>query len=295
MRKLLINVAPVIKALELTTKSAIGGELLGSYKSRFRGRGIEFEEYGEYTPGEDASFIDWRASIRAHKLLIKEYLEERSLRIYFLVDVSNSMVFTTGRKLKAEYVGELVISLAFLMIKNSDQIGYALFNDHIVVESSPQVGMTQYYRLIENLLNAQNYGGGYDFSKALEFTFNILKPKSMLIIISDFIGLSPGWQDTLRKGMEKFDIMTFMVRDPADSILPKIKRGVVLKDPFSDKKIRIYGKEVREKYEQYVKQQEKDIAHFFEGLGISFLRLDTSELFAGPVIRFFNERKKQWR
>lgn len=292
MRRLLINVTPVIKALELVTKSALGSELIGSYKSRFKGRGIEFEEYSEYTPEGDAKLIDWKASIRANKLLVKEYTEERSLNIFFLIDVSNSMIYTTGKKLKAEYVGELVISLAFLMIKNADRVGFALFNDRIVKEHVPQGGLIQYYRIIDNLLNAQNYGGKYNFSNALDFVSTYVKPKSMLIIISDFIGLRPGWQDILRREAEKFDIITFMVRDPADRVLPETKRGVVLRDPFSDKKIYLRGEKIRERYESYVRQQEKDIENFFTSLGISFLRLDTSKSFVEPIISFFNERKR---
>lgn len=291
MRRLLIDVTPAIKALELTTKSTIGGALIGSYKSRFKGKGIEFESYTSFTPGSDSDSIDWKASTRTNKLLIKEYSEERSINAFFLIDVSNSMIFTTGQKLKAEYMGELIIALAFLMIKNADRVGFALFNDKIVKEYTPSGGPIQYYRLVETLLNAQNYGGRYDLNNALDFTFTRLKSKSMLIIVSDFIGLNTGWQETLRMGAEKFDIITFMIRDPADSVLPKTKRAVTLKDPFSNKRIHLSGEKVQARYETYVKQQEKSIADFFTSAGISFLRLDTSQSFVEPVITFFNERK----
>ncbi|MBU4502882.1 MAG: DUF58 domain-containing protein [Nanoarchaeota archaeon] len=291
MKKLLIDVTPVIQAFELTTKSALGGKLLGSYKSRFRGKGVEFEDYTEYSPGDDSNAIDWRASVRSNKVLIKEYTEERSINIFFLIDVSSSMVYTTGKKLKAEYAGELIISLAFLMIKNSDNVGIALFNDKIIKRYAPQRGLTQYYKIINTLLNSQNYGGGCDFSNALKFSFGFVRPKSLIIIVSDFIGMGSNWQDILKINAERFDIITFMVRDPADSVLPKTKREVILKDPFSNKTIRLSGKKVGEKYEKYVKQQEEDIKKFFTNLGISFLKLDTGESFAEPVIRFFNERK----
>ena len=119
----------------------------------------------------------------------------------------------------------------------------------------------------------------------------------MLVIVSDFIGLKSGWQDILKVNAQRFDIMAFMIRDPADTILPKAKKGVTLKDPFSDKKIRLQGEKIKEQYEKYVKQHEKSIADFFTGLGANFLRLDTSKSFVGPVIRLFNERKKvaKWK
>ncbi|MDP2908890.1 MAG: DUF58 domain-containing protein [Nanoarchaeota archaeon] len=296
MRRMLINVAPVIKAFEITTRSALGGKLLGSYKSRFRGRGVEFDGYVEYNQNEDASTIDWRASTRANKLLSKEYLEERNLDVLFMIDVSNSMIFTTGKKLKAEYAGELVISLAFIMVKNADQVGYMLFSNKIIKQSPPQGGFTQYYRLIETLLDPKNYGGGCDINQAFKFALAYMKPHSMIVLITDFLGLKgQEWQETLRVNAERFDIITFMVRDPADSVLPKAKRAVMLKDPFSDRRMYIHGKKVRERYAEYVKQQEKNLEDFFLKLGISFLKLDTSESFIEPIITFFNRRKAYGR
>lgn len=292
MRRLLINVTPVIKAFEITTRSALGGKLLGSYKSRFRGRGIEFDGYTDYNQDDDAKMIDWKASTRSNKLLVKEYIEERNLDILFLIDVSNSMVFTTGKRLKAEYVGELVISLAFIMVKNADQIGFVLFSNKIIKESPPRRGLTQYYNLIDTLLDSKNYGGGCDIDQAFKFALTYIKPRSMIILITDFLGLKgPEWQETLKVNAERFDIITFMIRDPADSILPKTKRGVMLKDPFSDKRMYIHGERVRERYAEYVKQQEKSLEDFFSKLGISFLKLDASKSFTEPIITFFNRRK----
>ena len=296
MRKLLIDVTPLIKALELTSKTILGGELIGSYKSRFKGRGIEFQDYMEYISGDDASLIDWKASVRSNKILVREYTEERSIRIFFLIDVSNSMIYTTGRKLKSEFVGELITSLAFIMVKSADQIGFALFNDKIVTKAPILGGLVQYYKLIDTLINAENYGGGYDLNQALNFAFSYVRPKSMIIIISDFIGLkSLDWQESIRANAKRFDILTFMIRDPADTTLPKSKRGIVLKDPFSNKKVRIYGERVRQRYEAYVKQQEKKIEEFFVNAGADFLRLDTSKSFVEPVIKFFRGRKEKWK
>lgn len=295
MRRLLINVTPLIKAFEITTRSALGGKLLGSYKSRFRGRGLEFDGYTDYNQDDDAKMIDWKASTRANKLLVKEYVEERSLDILFLIDVSNSMVFTTGRKLKAEYVGELVISLAFIMIKNADQIGFVLFSNKIIKESHPQRGLVQYYNLIDTLLDPKNYGGGCDLDQAFKFAFTYMKPQSMIVLVTDFLGIKdPVWQETLKINAGRFDIITFMIRDPADFILPKTQRGVMLKDPFSNKRMYLHGERVRERYAEYVRQQEKDLEDFFSKLGISFLRLDTSKSFTEPIITFFN-RRKVWK
>ncbi|MBM3199923.1 DUF58 domain-containing protein [Candidatus Woesearchaeota archaeon] len=295
MRRLLIDVTPVIEALELTTKSVLGGELVGSYKSRFKGRGVEFEGYTDYTEQDDADLIDWKASTRSNKLLVKEYIEERNLRILFLIDCSNSMVYTTARKLKAEFAGEVAISLAFLMIKNADHVGFAMFNDRIVKSKQPEGGFTQYYALIDALLSPDNYGGGYNLNNAIKFTFTYTKPRTVVILLTDFLGPWSDWQDTIKTYSRKFELLVFMIRDPADFELPKTKSEVVLRDPFSNQRIHLAGKHIRDRYREYVKQQEKRLKDFFDGLGIGFLKLDSSKPFAEPIIEFFKMRKATWR
>ena len=102
-RELKIDLTKNIKKLEITTRRLVGAQLIGSYKSAFKGHGLEFANYKEYTQNDDASLIDWKASVRTGKLLIKEYEEERKLDVFFLIDVSSSMVFVSTDKLKNEY------------------------------------------------------------------------------------------------------------------------------------------------------------------------------------------------
>ena len=86
-RKLKIDLTKNIKKLEITTKKVVGTHLIGTYKSAFKGRGLEFASFREYSQNDDASQIDWKASVRTNKLLIKEFEEERKIDIFFLIDV----------------------------------------------------------------------------------------------------------------------------------------------------------------------------------------------------------------
>ena len=91
-----------MKEFEIAIKKMVFTRIVGRYTSIFRGKGLEFDTYRNYSPGDDASFIDWKASARANELLVKEYVEERDVKIFFLVDVSSSMVFGSTEKLKNE-------------------------------------------------------------------------------------------------------------------------------------------------------------------------------------------------
>ena len=102
MAKLKINLDFSLKRLDLVTKGLVTTKFLGNYASAFKGTGLEFADYRKYNEGEDdAALIDWKASKRVNELLIKEYVEERNMEIMFLVDVSEKMLTSSIKKLKA--------------------------------------------------------------------------------------------------------------------------------------------------------------------------------------------------
>jgi len=93
MAKLRVSLTPAIGKLEVVTKSLVNTKVIGRYKSVFKGRGLEFADYRDYTQNDDASLIDWKASARANKTLVKEFVEERNLNVFLLIDVIYSIVF----------------------------------------------------------------------------------------------------------------------------------------------------------------------------------------------------------
>src|SRR3989344_2496505 len=126
MRKLRVKLAPAIRQLEVVTRGMVSTRLIGQYKSVFKGKGLEF------------------ASRRANQLLVKQFVEERNLEVFFLIDTSASMVFGSTEKLKNEYVAELVASLAYVILESGDSVGFALFNEKIIAKFPPANGKNQF-------------------------------------------------------------------------------------------------------------------------------------------------------
>src|SRR3989344_6225949 len=110
------------------------------YRIIFRGKGLEFEAFRDFTPDDDASDIDWKTSSRARKLLVKQYKEERDLKIMFLIDVGSNMIFGSGQKLKCEYITELVAAFSKLIMDSSDKVGFFLFSDELKHYIKPKSG-----------------------------------------------------------------------------------------------------------------------------------------------------------
>jgi len=290
-KRLKVDLTEAIRRLDITTKGAVTTGFLGNYKSAVRGRGLEFEDYRNYNQDDDASLIDWKASVRSNKLLIKEFVEERNLEVFFLVDVSSSMITASTPKLKSEYAAEIVASLAYTILHAGDSVGAVLFTNDVVKILPSSVGMEQFYIIAETLVDPNNYGGFFDLNKALSYCLEKLKPMTLLIIVSDFITIGDKWETLLKMASEKFDLIGFMVRDPVDQSLPKIPGQVLVADPYSGERMIIEPKIISDEYEYEAKREIKDISRRFKDNNANFLKLGTTERFVEPIIKMFASRR----
>ncbi len=289
-----LKVRNLVTNLAITTKGLTTSKFSGNYKSAYKGYGLEFEGFRKYQPEDDSSLIDWKASTRTNELLIKEFREERGLEIYFLFDVSNSMLFGSTKKLKNEYAAELIASLAFTANQNDDAIGMGMFNDKIVKGLKPETGEKQYYQILGCLTNNKLYGGRYDLNKAFEFVLQFLEEGSVLFIVSDFIGMKNGWDLELKKLTSKFDVIACMVRDPRDKELPDESNDIVVGSPYTNERMSINPKIISKKYSTYVRKQEAELEETFRNAGAEFVSLNTDRDFVNPLIKMFKRREEQY-
>ena len=293
MKEIKIDVLPLINKLEAVLKKGFSRELMsGSYQSVFKGRGMEFVGFRDYGQEDDALLIDWKATLRAHKPMVRVLEEERDLSVFFLFDVSDSMLFSSHSKLKVEYGAELLATLSFAMQQVGDSVGMAMFNDKIVKLILPSVGSGQFYRIVKTLSDASNYGGKFNLEYSLKYLLNLkfLKKDSILFVISDYIGLKSGWEDALKITGLKFDLNLIVIRDPVDMRLPELGAEIRLEDPFSEKKIMVNPRDAREKYETAAKGQINKLRAELEKTNSSMLYLETDRDFTGEIFKFFKMR-----
>ena len=296
VKELRLNLKPLIKKLEVGLKRGYSEETLtSSFKSVFKGRGLEFEGFRVYTPADDARGIDWKASLRAQELLIRVLTEERNIHVFFILDVSDSMIFASTDKLKCEYAAELIATISYGVIEASDSVGLCMFTDKVVQLIPGNIGMNQFYKVTKSLSNPKLYGGKFDLNFVLRYVTSFLKRNTVVFIVSDFIGLKPGWKQHLEIMSKKFEVVGVMIRDPRDNKLPKDAGQFVLGDPYSDADILVDVRLIKDKYEQYTKQQIEEVKNTFTDLGADILLLQTDESFVYPILELFNRRKQRWR
>lgn len=284
-----------LNKLDLAIKGLSDNSYLGGYKSAFKGAGLEFEEYRAYnSSSDDASRIDWKASKRIGQIIVKEFKEERDINVYFLVDSSSSMITGSTKSLKAEYVAEMISTLAKSVISSGDSVGLTMFSEGIKKEVRMGMGIPQFYKIASELAKVSNYGGYGDVSRILEYAYNRYEDHSLLIIFSDFVN-KIGSDKFLKLASRKFDLIFVMVRDPRDLSLPEGQGEVFLEDPDSGKTLLVRPHKIRK---EFARQVTSDINKFeadAKKYHTDFLFLQTDKPYLKEIVKFFKRREQKWR
>lgn len=287
--QLLVNFPRAISEFENTMHKFPVKKVL--YKSVFRGRGLEFESYRIHGSEDDASLIDWKASLRANELLAKKYVEERDLNVYFLVDVSNSMLFGSSDKLKAEYAAEFVASLSHLIVGSGDNIGMVMFSDHVTKVLHPSSSKNQFALFTKFLSNSEFYGGGFNLSGAIDYILRSVKsPYTVFILVSDFIRTKKSDLKSLRMMGAKFETFAVMIRDQMDENLPKTNYQFSIEDPYSGKQMILDPEIAAKRYRLNAIRQKSLIKEMMKVSRIDFLDLMTDRGFVIPLSGFLKGR-----
>jgi len=261
------------------------------YNVMFQGRGLEFDSYREFSQSDDAGLIDWKATLRANNLLAKKYVEERDLNIYFLVDVSNSMLFGSGNKLKAEYAAELVVALSHLIINSGDKIGLVMFSDEIIKILHPSHSKNQFALFTKFLSDPNLYGGGFDLNNAIETILKTVRSSyTIFIVVSDFIKTRKNSERSLRLMGTRYETLAVMIRDQMDEHLPRMSYQFAVQDPYSGRQMVLDPAIAAERYRKNVIRQKGLMKEILRKSRIDLLELMTDKSFAIPTASFLKAR-----
>jgi len=181
--------------------------MLGNNASLFQGEGFEFAELREYVYGDDVRKIDWKTTAKLSKPFVKIYKEERELNVVVASMMGGSMYFGTVKQ-KSELTAEIVATLGFSAIKNSDLFSHIIFADELYGISKPSKKLFSVHKAVEDLLDFEPLGKESNFKSLVDTLNNRLKKRALLFIISDFVG-----DIDLKLLSKKHDIFAVIVRD----------------------------------------------------------------------------------
>jgi uncharacterized protein (DUF58 family) len=276
--------------IRVVTKRLVDEQLAGEYHSVFKGRGMEFDEVREYVPGDDVRTIDWNVTARIGHPFVKRFCEERELTIIFVVDISGSQCFGSGRLSKAELGAEVTGLLALSAIKNQDKVGLILFSDRIEKYVPPRKGRTAVMRLVREVLAAEETRHGTHIAEALRFLNNVQKRRAVVILISDFLDV--GYVNELRATSRHHDVICCRISDPMEMTVPNV--GLVeLEDPETGELLLVdtTSATLRSRFEAFAASQERELRDTFKKLKIDSLFLSTSRSFVQDIHSLFRQRQ----
>ena len=288
------DLAKKIRYIQIYTSKAVNDALAGEYESIFKGRGMEFAEVREYQIGDDIRSIDWNVTARTGKPFIKRYVEERELTVFFMVDLSASGAFGSIRQTKNEVAAELCALLAFSAIKNNDKVGLIVFTDQVEMFIPPAKGTTHVLRLIRELLNFSRGQKDTDISVAIEYLGRITTQKSVVFLISDFLG--EGYENQMRVLGKRHDLIAMSITDPREIKVPNV--GLIeLEDAETGELVLIDtgSAAVRKRYEKFGVSRQKRLNDLFRSMGVDHLEILTGRNCVRELVRFFRMREHRLR
>ncbi len=292
-RKLNLDIAGAVSELEMLMQKVLPKNII--YRILL-GKGLEFDGFRVFTQQDDASNIDWKASVKSKEILVRKYIEERDLKFVFVVDVSENMVFGSTEKLKCEYCAELSAALSHLMLGGGDRVGFVLFSDKIVEIRPPQLGTRQFEIFVNHLSNPLNYGGRSNLNDVLDILAKTLeRDTSMIFLISDFVRFGENQQRSLEVLSGLFETVAIIVRDPLDNSLPDINKEVIIQSPDTGEKLLINPRVAKGVYEANAFNQLDLVKKTFKNFNIDFLELSTEQPFSVEFATFLKERIKGGR
>ncbi|MCA9485870.1 MAG: DUF58 domain-containing protein, partial [Nanoarchaeota archaeon] len=263
------------------------------YRILLRGKGLEFESYRKYSPDDDSTSIDWKASRRANTLLVKQYRDERNLKVIFLVDVGENMVFGSSEKLKCEYAAEMVAAFSHLITTTGDKPGFIFFSDDVKTYMKPSAGTLHFSRFADAISNPNLYGGPSNLKRGIDFTLNYVgKNVESVVIVSDFLSFNEETKKDLALISERFETTVLMIRDPLDNTLPDFSGEIVIEDPQTGQQILMNPKIAKSSYEKFVSDQEEEIKDTCTINNIDLLEMMTNKPFVPTLSEFLKGRVK---
>lgn len=218
--KTLVNLARPASLLKLH-HSAIRSRQSGGYVSRFKGRGMEFDEARLYQPGDDIRSIDWRVTARTGKTHTKVFREERERPVFISVDNRPAMQFATRGVFKSVQAAKVAALLAWTAQHKGDRIGGQIYTDSICQEIKPQNGKHAVLRFFNALTSPRSVTTTeITLEQTLARLIQHARPGSLVYIISDFRGFNQKAEMHLAKLSRHCDVVLIQIYDPLESHLP---------------------------------------------------------------------------
>lgn len=282
-----------IGRLDVASRLAAESFMAGRHRSVRRGFSAEFSDYREYSPGDDVSGIDWRVYARTDKYYMKCFEAETSLRCVLAVDVSASMAYSSraGLVAKGEYAGLVAAALGYLLYRQRDRVGLALFDKELRRLVPPKSRKSHFYSILELLAAGLDEPAPGEAAAGLDALAGNLTRRGMTVILSDLLTAEPG---RLIRAVEHLayrgqDVLVLQVLDPAE-LSVALPSGRLIREPESGREFQVDGFGAA-RCREALKALLETYRRRFHALGVDYAAITTETPFDRALGAFLASRR----
>jgi uncharacterized protein (DUF58 family) len=283
-----------LRKYEIMIRKVANNHLQGEYQSLFKGSGLEFDDLRPYQYGDDIRTIEWKVSAKGHGTFVKTFREDKDQSVYFLLDISGSQDIGQQGNKKIDQ-GKLIAGvLTLAAVYEGSQIGLISYSDQQEKLILPAKGSKQGIKIIRGIFDHQNKSLKTDLNGMFSFALNLIKKRSIIIVISDFI--DSDYERSFRALADRHDLVAIQLTDPRESALPAL--GII---PIYDKEkgkttwVNTAFGSFSKKISNTFTTERKNLKDICRKNQINYLAIDSREDIVAPLIDLFKYRNKRMK
>ncbi len=292
-----IRADALLRRIEWTSLKRLDGLLQGDYRTLFRGAGLDLADLREYQFQDDVRRIDWNATARLGVPHVRDYLEDRELTAWFVLDTSGSLDFGSGRVSKREQLAAFTALLGSALMRHGNRIGAITDDGHRREVISPRCSRTHLLQVLERATRvpARASTGKTRLAEMLAAAPGVVRRRSLVVVVSDFIS-DPGWEAALARLAMRHEVVAVRIVDPVEDELPDIGLAP-LRDAETGEWLMVdtHDRALRERYARLAVEFREHLAQAFASAGIDALELWCDDELALALFEFIRQRKQRSR
>jgi uncharacterized protein (DUF58 family) len=289
------NPEKILQRLEWTVIRRLDGLLQGDYRTLLHGFGLDLADLREYQFTDDIRYIDWNVTARMQTPYVRQYVEDREITAWFLLDLSPSVDFGTVHTLKRNLLIDFVTVLARLLTRHGNRVGALVYGDKVERVIPAGSGKIKVLQLINELLRQPKlkHASATNLTALLETSLRTIRRRSLVFIISDFFS-APGWEKPLGVLTQRHEVLAVRLYDPRETQLPDIG-PIIFEDAETGEQLYLdtHDKKFRKRFMDAAQKREYELNVIFRRVGVDVLPLSTEDDLVHEVVRFATLRKQR--
>jgi len=287
----------LLQRLDWQVIRRLDGLLQGDYRSLFYGYGLDFADLREYQPEDDIRYIDWNVTARMSVPYVRQYLEDRDITAWFLLDLSPSMDFGTAptATLKRTMLVDFVTTLARLLTRHGNRVGAVFYGNGVERVIPARGGKLHVLRLINDLLRHTPLPRApfTNLTPLFEAGLRSLKRRSLVFILSDFL-CAPGWERTLHLLSQRHETLAVRLWDPREIDLPDVG-PMIMEDAETGEQLYVdtHDPHFRRQFSALAQEREATVKTALKRAGVDTLALSTEDDLVRAISRFAIQRRQR--